>query len=348
MAGSAAFSALGGGDSITAMNRFGLADGSTTSARPAAPWCSSSAASRCRSSRRSRARPRASADREAAWTTVKLSIPYGDVELPFELPAANLLAVVSPGGGCGEEQAPAAGAHGAEEQAEIGRALAEPIGAPRLSELAATATSAVIVVSDVTAPALPTSSCRRCSPSSRRSRRSASPSSSLSAATAGTRRRSRSSSSAPRSWPRRAPARPRRRRCVPVGRLAGTRLEVFRPYLEADLRICTGNIEYHYFAGFSGGARRWCPASARRRDPRQPQHDARAHRARRRPRGQPGARRHRRGRRPHRRGLHLQRRARRAETHRPRRGRPLPRGYREGVRVYHERSDLQVEPPPTW
>ena len=49
-------------------------------------------------------------------------------------------------------------------------------------------------------------------------------------------------------------------RCVPVGTTSrGTRLEVFAPYLEADLRICTGNIEYHYFAGFSGGAKAVVP-----------------------------------------------------------------------------------------
>jgi nickel-dependent lactate racemase len=29
--------------------------------------------------------------------------------------------------------------------------------------------------------------------------------------------------------------------------------------MEADLRICTGNIEYHYFAGFSGGAKAVVP-----------------------------------------------------------------------------------------
>ena len=48
--------------------------------------------------------------------------------------------------------------------------------------------------------------------------------------------------------------------CVPVGTTSrGTRLEVFKPYLDADLRICTGNIEYHYFAGFSGGAKAVVP-----------------------------------------------------------------------------------------
>ncbi len=49
-------------------------------------------------------------------------------------------------------------------------------------------------------------------------------------------------------------------RCVPVGTTTrGTRLEVFEEYLDADLRICTGNIEYHYFAGFSGGAKAVVP-----------------------------------------------------------------------------------------
>ena len=48
--------------------------------------------------------------------------------------------------------------------------------------------------------------------------------------------------------------------CVEVGTTSrGTRIEVFKPYLDADLRICTGNIEYHYFAGFSGGAKAVVP-----------------------------------------------------------------------------------------
>lgn len=35
----------------------------------------------------------------------------------------------------------------------------------------------------------------------------------------------------------------------------GTPVEIFRPVVEADLRICVGNIEPHYFAGYSGGAK---------------------------------------------------------------------------------------------
>ena len=32
----------------------------------------------------------------------------------------------------------------------------------------------------------------------------------------------------------------------------GTPVDIFRPVVEADRRICLGNIEYHYFAGYSG------------------------------------------------------------------------------------------------
>jgi nickel-dependent lactate racemase len=39
----------------------------------------------------------------------------------------------------------------------------------------------------------------------------------------------------------------------------GTPLEIFRPVVEADKRICLGNIEYHYFAGYSGGCKAIMP-----------------------------------------------------------------------------------------
>ena len=39
----------------------------------------------------------------------------------------------------------------------------------------------------------------------------------------------------------------------------GTPFEVFRPVAEADLIICTGNIDYHYFAGYSGGCKAVVP-----------------------------------------------------------------------------------------
>lgn len=44
--------------------------------------------------------------------------------------------------------------------------------------------------------------------------------------------------------------------CVNLGTTAsGTPVDIFRPVVEVDRRICVGNIEFHYFAGYSGGAK---------------------------------------------------------------------------------------------
>ncbi len=39
----------------------------------------------------------------------------------------------------------------------------------------------------------------------------------------------------------------------------GTPFEVFRPVAEADIRVAVGNIDYHYFAGYSGGCKAIVP-----------------------------------------------------------------------------------------
>ena len=44
----------------------------------------------------------------------------------------------------------------------------------------------------------------------------------------------------------------------------GTPVEIFRPVVEADVRICLGNLEFHYFAGYSGGAKAILPGCASR------------------------------------------------------------------------------------
>ena len=51
-------------------------------------------------------------------------------------------------------------------------------------------------------------------------------------------------------------------RCVEVGRTSwGTPVQVFRPVVEADWRIYVGNIEYHYFVGYTGGAKALVPGA---------------------------------------------------------------------------------------
>ena len=54
--------------------------------------------------------------------------------------------------------------------------------------------------------------------------------------------------------------------CVRVGITSrGTPVDIDRRVAEADRRICLGNIEYHYFAGYSGGAKAIMPGVATRR-----------------------------------------------------------------------------------
>ena len=53
--------------------------------------------------------------------------------------------------------------------------------------------------------------------------------------------------------------------CVHLGTTdAGTPVDIFRPVAEADRVICLGNIEYHYFAGYSGGAKAIMPGVSTR------------------------------------------------------------------------------------
>jgi nickel-dependent lactate racemase len=49
---------------------------------------------------------------------------------------------------------------------------------------------------------------------------------------------------------------------VEVGQVAGTPIRLQREYVEADLRVVTGFVEPHFFAGFSGGPKAVCPGLA--------------------------------------------------------------------------------------
>ena len=53
--------------------------------------------------------------------------------------------------------------------------------------------------------------------------------------------------------------------CVHMGETSsGTPIDITRVVAEADRRICLGNIEYHYFAGYSGGAKAIMPGVSTR------------------------------------------------------------------------------------
>lgn len=53
--------------------------------------------------------------------------------------------------------------------------------------------------------------------------------------------------------------------CVHIGFTSfGTPVDIVRTVAEADICICLGNIEYHYFAGYSGGAKAIMPGVSTR------------------------------------------------------------------------------------
>jgi nickel-dependent lactate racemase len=191
---------------------------------------------------------------------VEYSIPYGDGRLVFEMPSDVLADVLRPRCELEHDQA-LASASDLDELATVRHALATPMGTALLPKLATSARTAAIVVSDVTRPCpsfklLPV--LLDALPSLRPENIC------ILFALGG--HRAHTHEEQLRLVGEEVAARGVRlidldqTRCVPVGTTSrGTRLEVFEPYLEADLRICTGNIEYHYFAGFSGGAKAIVP-----------------------------------------------------------------------------------------
>lgn len=53
--------------------------------------------------------------------------------------------------------------------------------------------------------------------------------------------------------------------CVRIGTCKnGTPVDIFKIVAEADRRVCLGNIEYHYFAGYSGGLKAIMPGVSSR------------------------------------------------------------------------------------
>ena len=188
---------------------------------------------------------------------MKLRFGFGNGFQEAEVPEKNLIGElhanpVPPGPG---------------EEEEIARALREPIGTPRLKDIVHPGETVAIVTSDITRP-MPTArvmpflldelyaggirpeditlvfalgSHRRHTEEERKK-------------LAGERafREIRCVDSDPDD-------------CVSFGITSrGTPVDICRTVAEADRRICLGNIEYHYFAGYSGGAKAIMPGCSTR------------------------------------------------------------------------------------
>ena len=152
-------------------------------------------------------------------------------------------------------------------EAEVRRALADPIGSPRLKEIVHPGETVAIITSDVTRP-MPTYKVM--------------PALLDELYAAGVRKEDITLVFALGSHRKQTPEEQRRLAgerayaeikcvdsdpgdCVSFGTTSrGTPVDITRVVAEADRRICLGNIEYHYFAGYSGGAKAIMPGCSTR------------------------------------------------------------------------------------
>jgi nickel-dependent lactate racemase len=182
---------------------------------------------------------------------------YGHGHLDVLVPDANISAVLEPRSHLAQEK----------EIAVIRRALAQPIGSPALKELVHPGQRVAIITSDLTRPC---PSERLLPPLLDELTQAGIPDQDITIILALGLHRPMTE---PETSAAVGPALHDRVRVVnhdpqDVIRKGitsqGTPVEIFRPVVEADVRICVGNLELHYFAGFSGGAKAILPGCASR------------------------------------------------------------------------------------
>jgi nickel-dependent lactate racemase len=181
-----------------------------------------------------------------------LDLGYGESVLRVRVAQRNLLGVVKPND---VEMA-------SDENSEIESALSNPIGTPRLSEIADKGERVAIIASDITRP----------SPSSKLLPRLIEELSAGGVSLADIRvifalgaHRKHSAEEMKQLvgesvFSRVTCVDHRADNCIDVGHTrSGTTVEVFKDIPEYDVLVCTGNIEPHYMAGYSGGLKAILP-----------------------------------------------------------------------------------------
>ncbi len=188
---------------------------------------------------------------------MKLRFGFGTGTQEAEIPEKNLLGVLR-----ANEAAP-----GLTGEAEVRRALAEPIGSLRLRELVKPGEKIAIVTSDVTRP-MPTYKVMPALLDELYAAGVKGEDITLVFALGSHRKHTdeeRKRLAGERAWNEIACVDSDPADCVHMGvTAAGTPVDVTRTVARADRRICLGNIEYHYFAGYSGGAKAIMPGVSTR------------------------------------------------------------------------------------
>jgi nickel-dependent lactate racemase len=152
-------------------------------------------------------------------------------------------------------------------EAEVRRALIEPIGAPRLMDIVHTGETIAIITSDITRP-MPT---YKVMPAllDELYAGGADPKDITLVFALGSHRNHTEAEqrklAGERAWNEIKCVDSDPNDCVHYGTTSrGTPVDITRVVAEADRRICLSNIEYHYFAGYSGGAKAIMPGVSTR------------------------------------------------------------------------------------
>ena len=188
---------------------------------------------------------------------MKLEFGLGTSTQVVEVPEKNLIGVLR------AKPAPAI----ASEEEEVRRALREPVGAPPLRQVVRPGEKIAVITSDITRP-MPT---RKVMPALLDELYAAGvkPEDITLVFALGSHRRQtdeeRRRLAGERAWNEVRCVDCDPDDCVHLGvTSAGTPVHITRVVAEADRRICLGNVEYHYFAGYSGGAKAIMPGCSTR------------------------------------------------------------------------------------
>ena len=188
---------------------------------------------------------------------MELTFKIGERTQSVDVPEKNLLGVLEPN----EVRADLTGA------AAVRQALAEPIGTPRLREIVRPGEKIAIVTSDITRP-MPTWTVMPALLDELYDAGAAPEDITLVFALGSHRGHTEAEKAhlaGERAWREITCVDLNVEDCVHVGTTSrGTPVDIDRRVAEADRRICLGNIEYHYFAGYSGGAKAIMPGVSTR------------------------------------------------------------------------------------
>lgn len=188
---------------------------------------------------------------------MKLELGFGQGTQPLEIPDANVRAVLAPN----KLERPGTG------NSEIRRALHHPIGTPRLRDIVKPGEKIAIVTSDITRP-LPTCQIMPLLLDELYAANVRPEDITLVFALGSHRFHTEEEMrklAGDRAFMEIRCIDGDPDDCVHLGTTKmGTPVDIVRAVAEADRRICLGNIEYHYFAGYSGGGKAIMPGVSTR------------------------------------------------------------------------------------